>query len=121
MPVKTDEKLRIQAVEMKKAGKSWGEIQKTTGIARPILGKIFKEAGLTRKGGLSEYREKKAAQATGDGLSEFQPPAKQPAQRVKPTLVEKGEKVYLRCDHCGVVLEGEPGDQPPDTCPECGQ
>lgn len=132
MPVKTDEVTRLKVVELFKAGKSYKDVTKETGLTKPVVWKIKKEAGLPIKprnvkktestqaisqvGGTGTVRP-----ASGDGVMQFQPVVREPAKKVKAEVVQPGEKVHIQCDKCGVILQGDPGDEMPETCPECGE
>jgi hypothetical protein len=139
---KTDEQTRNMVVELLKEGNTYREISEATvseanpkGLSKPTVWSIKKEAGLPMKAKnvkkeqpvstgqssqpakSSGYSSPTVRTASGDGVSEFQPEVK----KVKAVPVEKGERITIQCDHCGVLLEGEPGDEMPEVCPECGR
>lgn len=122
MPVKTDEKVRLSVVELKRKGHSYSQIQKMTGLTPPTIAKVLKEAGMTHPRGTEGSRPQQKSSAgsepipisSDDGLSSFQPAAK-----VEPVKKKKASgRVY--CDHCGTGFDFEDESEVPDKCPECG-
>lgn len=133
MPKKIPEELRMKAVELRKKGATYTQIEAEvvnpeTGepIQRPTLIKILKEAGLTRaraaattppssSAGTPSTNQSKPAPTSSisasNGVSEFMP---------KPRPKAKVE-VEFECEHCGTEFVCEEGDDLPETCPECKQ
>lgn len=129
MSVKTVETSREKAVQLRKEGKTYTQIEKATGLSRPTVAKILKEAGLTGQKAAPQESMKQPAVSVGssaipisngDGLTEFQPPPKKEHATVNTKKNEepKGGRVY--CGNCGTGFDYTDESEVPDKCPECG-
>lgn len=132
MPKKTPEQVREKVVALYKEGRTYTEMEKTSGLARPTIIRIVKEAGLTgrRKLGVHANVEKvtpppssvgspsvnQSLPVLESGVHEFMPEKKAAPRR--NVADEAGE---FECDNCGAEFTFDAGDELPDACPECGQ
>lgn len=141
MPKKLPEQVREKVVQLRKAGRTYAEIEAMvtnpeTGqpIARPTLISVLKEAGLTRgvssaakqatgavsspppttaaaPSGAPPAARPSAQPARGNGVDEFMP-----KDKPKP----KAQPIDFQCEHCGTEFTADSEDDLPDVCPECG-
>lgn len=147
MPTKTDEAKREQVLSLLRAGKSYNQVERETGLSRPVVWKIKKEAGLVNKQSQKRTvgaepastpepsRSASLKQGSG-GLDEFQPPPLKPkraelaahGQAMDPPNPQgvgkvkvKPERLYIECEHCKTGFYADSEDEVPDNCPECGK
>lgn len=140
MPKKTDEATREKVLELLKAGKSYSLVGKETGLSRPVIWGIKKEAGLVnsthqKPDHSSENQSKSGRNGSGNGLNEMQPPPLQRTQtqqrqeqpqspndqREERNVRIKPERLYLECEHCGTGFYADKPEDAPEVCPECGK
>lgn len=124
MPSATPMKTQERIVELRKAGKTYSQIQKETGAAGPVISKVLKKAGLTQsRSGTETLAPSESVPATtapapsvgtaSDWLKEFQPPA----------VKEKPRVERYKADCCGVIFTLDEGEKLADVtaCPAgCG-
>lgn len=113
MPEETSEETQRQIVELKKAGKSYSQIRKETGIKHDgTIAKVLKKAGLTRPPPV-------AVEASTGGLAAFQPPT----PRFAKPAPAAAQPASFQCSSCGDSFQLEPGEdlEAIEACPGCGE